>query len=141
MGVLSSLGRLIENVFMLIIYAIGALIEAAIWAVGFVIDMAADILEWINGKLESLFENGAEEVNSIRGDALADFIKEGQRSGKYQEVSLSQLNAMNNSVINVAMDPYGNIVDDQMIRSRGGLSQQTIAQFQGQPTLKIKISA
>ena len=47
---------------------------------------------------------------------------------------------MNNSVINVAMN--GNsVVDDQMIRSNGGLSSSAKEQFKGQPTLKIKIAA
>ncbi len=141
MGVLSSLGRLVGNIFQLIVYAIAAVIAAAIWAVGFLIDMVSDILEWINEKLESLLSDDAEEVDVVRGDALADFIKDGKRNGKYTEITLDQLNAMNKSVINVAMDENGEIVDDQMIRSNGGLSQQAAAQFRGQPTLKIKISA
>lgn len=139
MGVLRELGRFFSNVFELIAYAIGALIYAAIWAIGFVIDILTDILSWINNKLDSLLDSTAEEVNVVRGDALADFIKQNQATGKYTEISLEQLNAMNNSVINVAMDRSGNIIDDQMIRSRGGLSEQTSSTFNGQPTLKIKI--
>lgn len=139
MGVLREIGRFVGNIIELIVCAIGALIAAAIWAVGFVIDMVTDILSWINGKLESLLNSGAEEVDVVRGDALADFIKQNQATGKYTEISLSQLNAMNNSVINVAMN--GNsIVDDQMIRSNGGLSSTTKSHFNGQPTLKIKIA-
>ena len=140
MGVLRKIGRFVGNVIELIVCAIGALIAAAIWAVGFVIDMVTDILSWIHGKLESLLNNGAEEVDVVRGDALADFIKQNQATGKYTKISLSQLNAMNNSVINVAMS--GNsVVDDQMIRSDGGLSSSAKSQFKGQPTLKIKIAA
>ncbi len=48
---------------------------------------------------------------------------------------------MRNSVVNVAMDEYGNITDDQMIRSNGGLSAQSQSQFNGQPIMKIKIPA
>lgn len=139
MGVLSEIGRFVLNIFEMIAIAIGALIAAAIWAVGQVIDLTADILSWINGNLESLLEDDAEEVNVIRGDALSDFIKQNQATGKYNEISLSQLNAMHNSVINVATTEDGYVVDDQMIRSNSGLSKQTKAQFNGQPILKIKI--
>lgn len=139
MGVLSEIGRFVENVFELIVCAIGALIAAAIWAVGFVIEMATDILSWINGELESLLNQGATEVQAIRGDALADFIKQNQATGQYTEISLSQLNAMNNSVINVAMGD-NRIIDDQMIRSDRGLSSEAKAQFKGQPQMKIKIA-
>lgn len=139
MGVLSEIGRFVENVFELIVCAIGALIAAAIWAVGFVIEMATDILSWINGKLESLLNQGATEVQAIRGDALADFIKQNQATGQYTAISLSQLNAMNNSVINVAMGD-NRIIDDQMIRSDRGLSSEAKAQFKGQPQMKIKIA-
>lgn len=141
MGVLKEIGRFVGNVMELIIYSIGALIEAAIWAVGFVIDMVTDILSWINGKLEELLKDGATEVNTVRCSALAEFIKQNQATGKYTDVSLSQLNAMNTSVINVALDNSGNIIDDQMIRSNGGLSANARSQFNGQPVLKIKIPA
>ena len=141
MGILREIGRFVGNVLELIIACIGALIEAAIWAIGFVIDMASDILSWINGKLEELLDDGATEVNTVQGSALADFIKQNQATGKYTEVTLSELNAMNSSVINVAFDDSDNIIDDQMIRSRGGLSAQARAQFRDQPVLKIKIPA
>ena len=127
--------------FELIAIAIGALIAAAIWAVGQVIDLATDILSWINGNIESLLDDGAKDVNVVRGDALSDFIKQNQATGKYTEISLDQLNAMHNSVINVATDRSGNVVDDQMIRSDKGLSREAKTQFNGQPTLKIKIAA
>lgn len=141
MGVLKEIGRFVGNVLELIICAIGALIMAAIWAVGFVIDMVTDILSWINGKLEELLNDGATEVNTVQGSALAEFIKQNQATGKYTEVSLSELNAMNTSVINVAFDDSGNIIDDQMIRSNGGLSANARSQFNRQPVLKIKIPA
>jgi len=115
------------------------LIENAIWSVDFLIDMASDILEWINKKLESLLSNDAEAVDIVIGDALADFINEGKRNDQYTEITQDQLNAINKSVINVAMNGNNEIVDNQMIRSNGGLSQQAAAQFRGQPILKINI--
>lgn len=141
MGVLREIGRFVGNVLELVICAIGALIYAAIWAVGFLIDMATDILSWINGKLEDLLNDGATEVDTVQGQALAEFIKQNQQTGKYTEVTLEQLNAMNNSVINIALDGQGQVVDDQMIRSNGGMSSKTASQFNGQPVLKIKIPA
>lgn len=141
MGILSQIGRFVGNLFELIAMAIAGLIYAAIWAVSFVIDLVTDILGWINGKLEALLDDGTTEVNTIQGGALSEFIKQNQAAGKYTEISLNDLNAMRNSVVNVAMDAQGNITDDQMIRSNGGLSSQSQAQFNGQPILKIKIPA
>lgn len=141
MGILSQIGRFIGNLFELIAMAIAGLIYAAIWAVGFVIDIVTDILGWINNKLEELLDDGTTEVNTIQGGALSEFIKQNQAAGRYTEISLNELNAMRNSVVNVAMDAQGNITDDQMIRSNGGLSTQSQAQFNGQPIMKIKIPA
>lgn len=141
MGVLREIGRFVGNIFELIAYAIVGLIAAAIWAVAFVIDLATDVLGWINDKLEELLEDGATEVNTIKGSALSDFIQQNQKQGRYTEISLSDLNAMRNSVVNVAMDNKGAIIDDQMILSDGGLSSQSNAQFRGEPMLKIKIPA
>lgn len=139
MGVLSQIGRFVGNLFELIAIAIAGLIYAAIWAVSFVIDIVTDVLGWINDKLEELLGEGTTEVNTIEGGALSDFIKQNQAAGRYTEISLHDLNAMRNSVVNVAMDQYGNITDDQMIRSNGGLSTQSKSRFNGQPVLKIKI--
>lgn len=141
MGILSQIGRFVGNLFELIAMAIAGLIYAAIWAVSFVIDLVTDILGWINDKLEELLGEDTTEVNAIQGGALSDFIRQNQAAGRYTEISLNDLNAMRNSVVNVAMDEHGNITDDQMIRSNGGLSSQSKAQFNGQPILKIKIPA
>lgn len=141
MGILSQIGRFVGNLFELIATVIAGLIYAAIWAVGFVIDIITDILGWINNKLEELLGEGTTEVNTLDGRALSEFIKQNQAAGRYTEISLNELNAMHNSVVNVAMDENGNITDDQMIRSNGGLSDKTKAQFNGQPILKIKIPA
>lgn len=121
--------------------ALNKLILTAIWAVGQVIDFTLDILSWINGNLERLLNDGANDVNIIIGDALSDFIKQNQEmTGKYSDVTSGQLDVLCNSVINVATDIYGNVVDEQMIRSDEGLSENTKAVFNGQPTLKIKIA-
>ena len=141
MGVLREIGRFVGNIFELIAYAIVGLNAAAIWAVAFVIDLVTDVLGWINDKLEELLDDGATEVNTIKGSALSDFIQQNQKQGRYTEISLSDLNAMRNSVVNVAMNNNGAIIDDQMIRSNGGLSSQSNAQFRGEPMLKIKIPA
>jgi hypothetical protein len=141
MGILSQIGRFVGNLFDLIAIAIAGLIYAAIWAVSFVIDLTTDVLSWINDKLEELLENDTTEVNTIQGGALSDFIRQNQAAGRYTEISLTDLNAMRNSVVNVAMDDNGNITDDQMIRSNGGLSAQSRTQFNGQPILKIKLPA
>lgn len=141
MGILSQIGRFVDNLFELIAMAIAGLIYAAIWAVSFVIDLVTDVLGWINDKLEELLGEGTTEVNTIQGGALSEFIRQNQAAGRYTEISLNDLNAMRNSVVNVAMDAQGNITDDQMIRSNGGLSAQSQTQFNGQPILKIKIPA
>lgn len=141
MGVLREIGRFVGNIFELIAYAIVGLIAAAIWAVAFVIDLLTDILGWINDKLEELLDDGATEVNSIRGDALSDFIQQNKAMGRYTEISLHDLNIMRNSVVNVAMDDNGAIINDQMIRSNGGLSAQSKTQFNGQPIFTVKIPA
>ena len=116
------------------------LVKSAIWAIGPEIEMGADILGWINGKLEDLLKDGVSEVDVVQGSALAEFIRQNQKSGKYMEVTSAELNAINSSVINIAFDNNQNIIDGQMIRSCGGISSQTDAQFKGQPILKIKIT-
>ena len=141
MGVLREIGRFVGNIFELIACAIVGLIAAAIWAIAFVIDLVTDVLGWINDRIEELLDEGATEVNTIKGSALSDFIKQNQAQGRYTEISLNDLNAMRNSFVNVAMNNNGEIIDDQMIRSNGGLSSQANEQFRGEPILKIRIPA
>lgn len=141
MSVLRQIGRFVDNMFELIAYALAGLILAAIWAVAFVIDLATDILSWVNTRLEQFLNEGTEEVDVIKGSALKEFIEQNKAQGKYPAISLSDLNALSNSVVNVAIDGKGGIVDDQMIRSNGGLSAKTNSEFRGQPVLKIKIPA
>lgn len=103
------------------------------------IELAEDILGWINDNLEELTSNGTIEVSVIKGEALNEFIKDNLQEGKYQGISNVVLNSLLNSVVIVALDENGDITDVQMIRSKDGLSGQSQNQFNGQPILKIKI--
>lgn len=116
------------------------LISSSKWSLGTNIELVEDILGWINDNLEGLTCNGTTEVNAIKGEALNEFIKDNQQEGRYQEISNLVLNTLLNSVIIVALDENGDITNDQMIRSKEGLSSQSLVQFNGQPILKIKIS-
>lgn len=140
MGVLSEIVDFVGNLFELIAYALAGLIVAAIWAVGFVIDLLTDIFGWINDKMEELLDDGATSVNVIDGNLLGNYIRQKEAEGSVKEISWEEMQALRNGVVNVATDDYGNIIDDQMIRSSGGLSAQTKAQFAGNSVLKIKLS-
>lgn len=141
MGVLRELGRLTGNLIELVVLSIGALIYAAICIVGAVIDLFTDILGWINDKIEALINDGEnpKEVNVLDGNALSAFIKQNQANGTYTQISLNELNAMRNSVINVVTDNNGRILDDQMIRSDTGFAENTRRQFNGQGMIKIPV--
>lgn len=139
MGVLSEIVDFVGNLFELVAYALAGLIVAAIWAVGFVIDLVTDILGWINDRLDELLDDGATSVNVIDGNLLGNYILNEEAKGNVQVTSLSDLQALRNGVVNVATDDYGNIIDDQMIRSSGGLSSQAKSQFAGNSVLKIKL--
>lgn len=141
MGVLRELGRLAGNLIELVVLSIGALICAAIWAIGAVIDLFTDILEWINNIIEKLIGAGKtpEKVTVIDSGALSAFIEENQQLGRYTIVTREQLNNMRNSVINVVTDKHGAILEDQMIRSNSGFAENTKMQFNGQPMIKIPV--
>ncbi len=115
------------------------LITSANWSSGERIDLVNDIMGWINDNLEELTDNNAIEVNVIQGDALSDFIKDNQQKDQYKEISQFALNTLLKSMILVATDKNGNIINDLMIRSNGGLSEQSLMEFHDQPILKIKI--
>ena len=115
------------------------LISSSKWSLGPNIELVEDILGWINDNLEELTDDGTIEVNAINGEALNEFIKDNQQEGKYQEISNVVLNSLLNSVVIVALDGNGDITDNQMIRSKEGLSPQLLVQFNGQPILKIKM--
>ena len=141
MGVLKEIGRFTGNVLNLIVYAVRALIKAAIWSIGQVVDLFTDILSWINNQLDNLLKSGADTVDVVKGSSLAEFIKQNQATGKYTEISLGDLQKLDTSVVNVALNSKGEVVDDQMILSNNGLSSETKEQFKNQPILKIKLPA
>lgn len=111
----------------------------AVWAAGNTI-MANDVLNWINDKMEELQSNGVSEVNLIQGEMLYDFILKNQAEGKYKEISSNYTDFLHNSVVIVAMDCNGEIARDQLIRSKGGPSDQLQEVFNEQPILKINLS-
>lgn len=139
MGIIRGLVDVVDKTLEALILAIPALIVGAYRAIGAFIDFTNDILENINRNLKDFLSEGATEVNVIKGNAFSDFVKFHQAQGKYTEVSLSDLNAMRNNVINVAMDNNGRIKDGDTITSERGLSSEANQQFMGQPMMKIKI--
>lgn len=121
--------------------SISDLANSAIWSTHDTIDIVEDVLSWINDNLEELLNESTAEVNVINGSTLKNFIEECQRHNQYTDIPYCILTSLSNSVVLVAMDEYGNITNDQMIRSNGGISVQAQSQFNGQPILKIKIPA
>ncbi len=111
----------------------------AIWTTRDTIDIVEDILGWINTNLEDLLHERTVEVNVIIGDTLKNFIEECQHNNQYTEIPYHILTCLNNSVVLVVMDEYGNITGVQMIRSNEGLSEESKTQFDEQQILKVKI--
>lgn len=139
MGLFSIFGNFLDSVFSFLVGLVAGLIATAIAAVGLFIDLAADILDWIGGCLDDLLDEGCTEVNVIMGSPFADYIKEQQAKGNVTEISLSELKTIEKSVINVA-DNNINVVKTQMITSDKGVSEETVAQFKGNPIMKVKIA-
>lgn len=139
MGLFGIIGNFFDAVVDLIVGVIGGLIATAIYAVGAVIELAVDILQWVQDGLEALLDEGSTEVNVIQGSAIADFIRVNQAQGNYTEISFGQLKAMDTGVINVANNS-ASVQNMQMIRSEKGLSEQSKAQFGNKDVLKIKIA-
>ena len=136
MGLFSAIGEFLDGVCSIIVGVIGALIATAIFAVGAVIELAIDVLTWIDREL--FLSEGSTEVNIIRGSAIADYIKICQANGNYTEVSFEDVQAMRTGVVNVANNDE-DIQRMQMVRSQDGLSSSANAQFKGKDVLKIKI--
>ena len=139
MGLFGIIGNFFDAVVDLIAGVIGGLIATAIFAIGAVIELAVDILQWVQGGLEELLDDGCTEVNVIQGSAIADFIRVNQAQGNYTEISFGQLQAMDTGVVNVANNS-SSVQKMQMIRSEKGLSEQSKAQFGNKDVLKIKIA-
>lgn len=119
--------------------SISDIVSSAIWSSHYTIDIVLDVLSWINNNLEELLTEDSVEVNVIIGDTLKNFIEECQHNNQYRDIPNYILTCLSNSVVLIAMDEYGNITGDQMIRSYGGLSDESKAKFNNQPILKIKI--
>ena len=99
--------------------------------------MATDILSFINGKIDELSDNGAVEICIVQGDSLSSFIKQRQDMDSYKDISIEQLGKLINSVVIIALNEKGEVILEQMIRSREGISSRTLSQFTGNPVLKI----
>ncbi len=113
------------------------LLRNALWAQDATIDIQ-DVVKWIDCKMESLLDNGCDEVCVVIGDELVKHLNDECNKEKYKAISSEFKDAIRSGIIIVAMTDIG-IIDSQMIRSDEGLSQSTIHQFKGQPILKIKI--
>lgn len=138
-NILGGIGEFVENIVTLVVLAIPALIKAAIWAVESFISFANDILKWVNGKLKEFLNQGATKNITVDTNVMGRYIKEQQALGNYTEISLSELNDFENGVLNVVMDDNDNIIDDQLIRSKRGLSSEAKARFNGKPMMKVKL--
>lgn len=139
MGFFRSIGNFLDAVVDIIVGVIGGLIATAIYAVGAVIELAVDILNWVNRGLQEFLEEGSTEVNVIKGSAIEAFVRQNQAQGNYTEISYEQLKTMGNSAINVTNNS-SSVQRMQMVRSDKGLSQESLAQFGGKDVLKIKIA-
>lgn len=139
MGLFRIVGNFLDSVFEFLVNLVAALIATAILAVGAVIELAVDILSWINDGIEELLDAGSTEVNVIKGSAMADFIRISQANGNYTEITYTQLKEMDTSVINVANN-NNEVHKTQMIKSDKGLSDATNERFAGKDVLKIKIA-
>lgn len=139
MGLFSIVGNVFDSVCRFLVGLVAGLIAAAIAAVGLFIDLAADILDWVEDCLDDLLDEGCTEVNVIMGNAFSDYLEKEKAKGNVQEVSIEDLRKIKNSVINVA-DNNINVVKTQMITSDNGVSNETVARFEGKPIMKIKIA-
>ena len=139
MGFFRSIGNFLDAVVDIIVGVIGGLIATAIYAVGAVIELAVDILNWVNRGLQEFLEEGSTEVNVIKGSAIEAFVRQNQAQGNYTEISYEQLKTRGNSAINVTNNS-SSVQRMQMVRSDKGLSQESLAQFGGKDVLKIKIA-
>lgn len=117
--------------------ALDRLIDNSISIEDFMIDMGNDILPWLNGNINDLRADGGTEVDIINGHELSNFIRQHQETGSYIEVTSDQLDAINTSIIIVALNENGDLISNQMIRSNGGITSDTLSQFCGKPVLKI----
>lgn len=139
MGLFSIVGNFLDSVFSFLVGLVAGLIATAIAAVGLVIELFADILDWVEDCLDDLLDEGCTEVNVIMGNAFSDYLGKEKAAGNVREVSIEDLRKIKNSVINVANNEV-DVHKIQMITSDNGVSNETVARFEGKPIMKIKIA-
>lgn len=115
------------------------LIKNAAWAKGDVIEFSDDIVPWINDNLETIRRQGAKKVFVAKGVALSDFVKQSQKNGVYDEISSDDKNAIQNSIILIAMNSKDDVVAAQMIRSQFGISNETDKKFNGESLINVEL--
>lgn len=115
------------------------LIMNAVWAKSDVIDFSDDIVPWINNNLETISKQDAQKVLVVKGVALSDFVKQSQKNGSYEDISSDDKNAIQNSVILIAMNSKDAVVTAQMIRSHFGISNETDKKFNGESLINVKL--
>lgn len=115
------------------------LISKALWAKGDVLELADDVVPWINNGMENFKRNGATEVFIVKGVALSDFVKQRQEEGYDKEITSDDLNVIQNSTIQIVINDKGKLIVAQMIRAQFGISNDSDKQFQGQKMIKVKL--
>lgn len=115
---------------------ISEMISCALWSKGDYIEFE-EILAAINSSLDKLLDAGASSVSVIQGVSLADYLDENKEIISIPEIDL---NYIRSGVILVAINDEGDIIDNVLIRSHNGLSQQAMAWFEGKTLLKVKLS-
>jgi hypothetical protein len=139
-GLFNVIGNILDNILDCLATIIGAILATAIYAVGAVLSLAVDLVDWITGNQEEIVQQGGTEVNVIMGSALSDFIRDNQTAGKYTEVTFDQLKSMDKGIVNVASKQNGDAVKVQMITSKDGLSAESVEAFKGNSVMKVKLS-
>lgn len=115
---------------------ISEMISCALWSKGDYIEFE-EILAAINSSLDKLLDAGASSVSVIQGVSLADYLDENKEIISIPEIDL---NYIRSGVILVATNDEGDIIDNVLIRSHNGLSQQAMVWFEGKTLLKVKLS-
>lgn len=137
MGLFVKFAQAFAMTLSALVLAVPALIQAAYEAVNGFIDWLNDILAKINESLNNYLNAGAKEVNVIKGSALSDFIRQNQQYAP--QYSLSDLNKMRDSVINVGTNKDGDAVAGQMIHGQQGYGADTTRMFNGKNMIKVTL--
>lgn len=141
MGLLTKLGNFLDGIFEVLIGIIGFLLATAIEIIDAALDFVQDVIGWIRDCLMELVDEGATEVNIIKGSAFAEYIGEQKAKGNVTVKSITDydLNKIRNGVISVATDSNGNEVKTQIITSQKGVSSAANKEFAGKNIMTIQI--